>query len=432
MHSSALTAEIKAKAITLGFDHCRVVPVTSTRHADFFEEWLTAGNNGEMAYLRRNRDKRRWPTRLADEQAPPFRSIIVVGVNHFQFALSETVRDDPGRGLIASYAWGDDYHEIIRPQLYALDSFIRGQTGRKAQGKCLVDTGPVLERDWAMESGLGFIGKNCCIIHPGDGSWLLLATILIPEELDYDQTPVPFHEVQPPATDVLGGLPPRQSYGEWIFRSSRSDIEKTITGTCGSCIRCLDACPTDAFIGPYHLDARRCISYWTIESRNPVPRELRPAFGNHIFGCDICQEICPWNHRLDERKPSMPGLAVRNERVAPFLLDGFDSAHPYWLDQTAFSTRFRRSPVKRAKRSGMLRNVCVALGNWADPSTVPALVKALDDEEPLGRGHAAWALGRVMTHHGLSSITPILSQRLAIEDDSWVREEISLALGGQT
>ena len=466
MDAVQLTRAVKVEARRLGFDFCRIASVDEAAHADFFDVWLAQGRAGEMAYLERNADKRRNPALLAEGAEPDdesFRTIIVLAVNHFQLALPAETRDDPSRGIIASYAWGDDYHEIIRPQLHALDAFIAGLTGRTTRGKCLVDTGPVLERDRAMRAGIGFTGKNCCTIHPNDGSWLLLATVMTPEALLPDPGPAQTRGPLISAEQVAAGLAWNDDLGAWSFpetevlsqyvgawlapaRSSgrpqgsplprniekvqtedENDRESFATGACGRCTRCLDACPTGAFIGPFHLDPQRCISYWTIESRSPIPRELRPTFGNRIFGCDICQEVCPWNQRLEERQPRLSGLQTQPARLAPPLLEGFSPDTPYWLDQTAFSTRFRRSPIKRAKRAGMLRNVCVALGNWADPSTVPALQLALADEHPLARGHAAWALGQVFDRHQVPLAATSLEKALAVETDPWVIEEIHLA-----
>jgi len=421
--------EIKEEARRLGFDHCRIVPVSEAKRADFFDAWIEQGRAGEMGYLERNIEKRRDPALLA-ESDPPYKSIIVLAVNHFQFALPPTLADDPSRGIIASYAWGDDYHEIIRPQLFALDAFIAQKSGRNTRGKCLVDTGPVLERDWAQTSGIGFTGKNCCIINPNEGSWLLLATILVPEDLPMDPPANPIHSAQTMAVaDIIHGISPKQNLGQWSFALENSGEQ---VGTCGQCTRCIDACPTRAFVGPLHLDPQRCISYWTIEARSPIPRELRSSFGNRIFGCDICQEVCPWNQRLAERCPLLAGLTAQAtpaaSRVAPPLLEGFAPENPYWLDQAAFSARFRHSPIKRAKRHGMLRNVCVALGNWADPVTVGALQLALTDPHPLARGHAAWALGQVWVKHGVDVAKEALVAQLAVEDDVWVKEEIETGL----
>ncbi len=422
-----LTGLIKEAAQRLGFDLCRVLPVATAPHADFFDAWVAAGRAGEMHYLERNREKRRAPSQLVEARLPEPRSMLILGVNYYQFALPPALRDDPSRGIIAAYAWGNDYHEIIRPLLYELDAFVCAQTGRTTPGKCLVDTGPVLERDWAHHAGLGFLGKNACLIHPQLGSWLLLATLLLPEALAYDPPP-PTLATEPPPALVLQGLPPDQAYGTWEIPLVDDDAQSQ-PGTCGRCTRCLTACPTNAFVGPYHLDPQRCISYWTIEAQAPIPHELRPHFGNRIFGCDICQEVCPWNSRLPQRTPLLAGLHAQTERIAPSLLEGFDPATPYWLDQSAFSRRFARSPIKRAKRAGMLRNVCVALGNWGAPETVTALALALRDGEPVARGHAAWGLGKVYQRHGLAQIQPMLQGALAAETDSWVREEIQLSLG---
>jgi epoxyqueuosine reductase len=446
-----LSNQIKVKAADLGFDLCHIVPLSSAPHADFFEQWLQLGRAGEMGYLACNVEKRRQP-RLLAEDSGDFRSIIVLAVNYHQFDLPPEVIDDPSRGIIASYAWGDDYHEIIRPLLYELDGFIRGQTGRATPGKALVDTGPVLERDWAQQAGIGFTGKNCCTIHPQLGSWLFLATLMTPEILDYDPAPraVGVPDLDPMA--VAAGLPGRADYGQWEIplssvkkttddRRRTTDVHTTdvlqpevgwATGTCGRCTRCLDACPTDAFTGPFHLDPLRCISYWTIEAKEPIPRDLRVHFGNRIFGCDICQEVCPWNRRLPERTPLLEGLAAQTGRIAPPLLEGFQPETPYWLDIGAFAERFRRSPVKRAKRHGMLRNVCVALGNWADPVALPALQQALVDPEAVARGHAAWAIGQIVGLHGhpvaRAALEARMHQESDQESDKWVRSEIAAAL----
>ncbi len=424
MNYDTLTRDLKAQAHALGFDVCRIVPVTPAPHATFFTRWVAAGRAGDMHYLERNLEKRQDPALLAEGDAGPFRSMIVLAVDYHQGALPSDVLADPSRGIIASYAWGDDYHEIIRPQLHALDRWLAAQTGRTTLGKCLVDTGPVLERDWAHAAGIGFTGKNCCTIRPGVGSWLFLATVLVPEVLAYD--PVQPRAAEPSPAAVLAGLPPSAQVGTWEIPLAG---DATHTGTCGSCTRCLHACPTDAFTGPFHLDPQRCISYWTIETHAPIPTELRPRFGNRIFGCDICQEVCPWNRRLPERAPRLPGLQAQADRMALPLLEGFAPETPYWLDADAFAARFRRSPIRRAKRHGMLRNVCVALGNWADPVTVPALVSALHDPVPLARGHAAWALGQVLRRHAHAEARAALIAAQPAEGDPWVREEIARAVG---
>lgn len=433
--AQSLSQRIKTRAGELGFDLCGITSATTAPHADFFAAWIAAGRSGEMSYLARHVEKRCDPRRL-HETGDAFASILVLGVDYHRFELPAPVRDDPSRGLIAAYAWGDDYHEIVRPQLYALDEYIRTQTGRTTPGKCLVDTGPVLERDWAAQAGLGFTGKNCCTIFPGRGSWLILAVILVPEPLDYDPPrPILSATSAPSPAQVLDGLPPSADYGRWeipLHTDLRAESSPPRPGTCGACTRCLDACPTDAFVGPFHLDPQRCISYWTIEARGAIPRPLRARFGNRIFGCDICQEVCPWNQRLDERTPQLPGLAGQANRVTIPLLEGFASDTPYWLDVEAFRARFRRSPIKRAKRGGMLRNVCVALGNWGEPVVQPALSTALYDPEAIARMHAAWALGEIIAKHAghvpAETARATLEEAAARESDSSVLEEIHLAL----
>lgn len=442
----ALSLTIPQAARQLGFDDCRILPVAAASHADFFEAWIAQGRAGEMTYLERYADKRRDPRLLHEAGQPELRSLIVLAVNYHQFDLPPAVRDDPSRGIIAAYAWGDDYHELIRPRLYELDAFIRALTGRTTPGKCLVDTGPVLERDWAEQAGLGFTGKNCCTIDPQSGSWLLLATLLVPEELTYDSPPQVVHRPTVTVDEIMTGLPGDQNYGIWSLPrqadSAQSKIPNRSTervpsgrerpkskiATCGRCTRCLNACPTAAFVGPYHLDPQRCIAYWTIEASQPIPRPLRPHFGNRIFGCDICQEVCPWNRHLPTQAPRLAGLHAQSERIAPPLLEGFAPNNPYWLEQTAFSSRFRRSPIKRAKRPGMLRNVCVALGNWADVTAVPALAQALHDPAAIVRGHAAWALGEILRRHHHLPAQHLLTSAQVDESDLWVLEEIAAAL----
>jgi len=462
MDAEALRERIRRRAWELGFDACGFVAPDLPPHARFFLRWLEAGRAGEMAYLTRFQAQRLDPSRLAQAQGgPPLGTGIVLAVDYGQAALPPEVLSDPSRGIVASYAWGEDYHELIRPLLHQLDGFIREHTGRTVRGKALVDTGPVLERDWAQEAGIGFLGKNCCTIRPGWGSWLFLATLWIPEVLPPDP-PARGMEVPPVSPEaVMAGLPWEGHYGWWRLSPAvvppplhatpgpgrpgtaiplspsppLPDISAPAgsarPGSCGSCARCLEGCPTAAFVGPYHLDPLRCISYWTIEARTAIPRELRPGFGNRIFGCDICQEVCPWNRRRGlPREPRLPGLRARAEWMAPPLLEGFRGESPYWLVEAAFRERWRRSPVRRAGRSGMLRNVCVALGNWGHPSAVPALVQALADPDPLPRRHAAWALGRVLVRAGDPRARAALEARLAVEADEGVREEVCAALGG--
>ena len=373
--SAALTAALKAEAHRIGFDLVGITPAVPAPHAAALDGWLAAGYAGEMAYLARNAVRRADPR----EAVPGARSIIACGVHYRTAEPDPALWNDPARGRISRYAWGDDYHDILLPRLRQLQDWLEHEVGRTAIGRSYVDTGPVLERAVAEQAGLGFQGKNTLLIHPRQGSWFFLGEILVDAALEYDQP------------NPLGG--------------------------CGGCTRCLTACPTAAFVGPHVLDARRCISYLTIELKGPIPRDLRPLMGNHIYGCDVCQEVCPWNRRWGQFTAD-PAFAPRPDTVAPDLLDLLS------LDDDAFRLRFRGSPIKRIKRRGLLRNVAVALGNWRDPVAVPALITALNDHEPLIRGHVAWAIGRIDG----ATARQALQARIIVEEDTWVREEITLAL----
>lgn len=384
--ASSLTAPLFRKARALGFDAVGVAPAGPAPHAAAFSAWLSAGWAGQMAYMARTAEKRCDPRRVL----PGARSMLVLAWSYHLTPLPEEVRRDPSRGLIASYAWERDYHDALLPLLQELVAFVQSESGGKAHARAYVDTGPVLERDWAEVAGLGFIGKNTCLIRPSMGSWLFLAELL----LDVDLEPVP--------------------------EDSSTTDPQTPRGTCGRCTRCLDICPTRALVAPYVLDARRCISYLTIELKGPIPAEVRPLMGNWVFGCDLCQDVCPWNRRFARpRHPLAPEAAV--EMGAPSLLSLIR------LTPQAFRGRFRGSPVLRAKRKGFLRNVCVALGNWGSDEAVPALADALQDEEPLVRGHAAWALGRIA---GDRRVRRHLEAALHRETDDFARSEIVAALQG--
>ena len=374
----ASVESIIARAHELGLNAAGISPAQPIG-TERYEAWLANGYQGGMAYLARPDavQRRADPTLIL----PGVRSIVTAGMNYHTLPLPPELRDDPSRGVIASYAWGNDYHDVLRPRLHELAAFIQAQLGQPVAWRGYVDTGPVLERQVAARAALGFVGKNTNLIHLHLGSWLFLGEILVSAEL-------------PPTVGQAGHGAHRQ-------------------GTCGACTRCLESCPTNAFVAPYVLDARRCISYLTIELEGPIPTELRPLLGNRIFGCDICQEVCPWNRRF-ARQSLESSFQPGPDSIAPRMLDLIA------LDEEGFRRRFRHSPIKRAKRRGLLRNVAVALGNWGDPGAVPALVRALGDAEPLIRGHAAWALGRI----GTTEARTALGEALAIETDSWVHEEL--------
>ncbi|HIF07443.1 MAG TPA: tRNA epoxyqueuosine(34) reductase QueG [Gemmatimonadetes bacterium] len=279
---------------------------------------------------------------------------------------------------------GLDYHETIKRRLIELRGWIQAAAAAPVEARAYVDTGPVLERELAQRAGVGWFGKNTMLIHPKRGSYFFLGVLLLDLDLDEDE---PFQEDH-----------------------------------CGTCRSCLEACPTGALLGrdgsgaPV-MDATRCISYLTIEHRGPIPVELRPLMGNRVYGCDICQEVCPWNERFAEPSDD-PAYGAREGLDGPSLLNLTDELLS--LSSEEFSARFRKSPIKRAKRAGLLRNLCIALGNWGMGDAESILARALGDDEPMVRGHAAWALGRIDTVGANTS----LQRRLKVEMDAWVREEI--------
>ncbi len=368
---TALSQQIKARAYELGFDLVGMTSAAPLTHANRFRAWVLQGFAGEMAYLTRDVDKRVDPRRVL----PGAQSVIVLGINYH--TPPDVPKDAYGRGWIAQYAWGQDYHTVLGQKLQALAAFIREREGAEVRARWYVDTGPILERELAWRAGLGWLGKNTNLINRHAGSWLFLGAILLDRELAYDD----------PAT-----------------------------AHCGTCTRCLIACPTGALVAPGVLDARRCISYLTIELRGPIPAELRPLMGTHIFGCDICQAVCPWNRKAPAASASAfrPRAGYAAPELVPLL----------GLSEEEFHARFRDSPIKRAKRRGFLRNVAVALGNLQDPRSIPALVTALHDPEALVRAHAAWALGRIGGHVARHA----LRDALIAEHDADVRREIAGAL----
>jgi epoxyqueuosine reductase len=388
-----LAERIKGKSRELAFDLVGIAPVQPMVTLGPYRRWLEKDYHGEMAYLARQEAvARRSDLRRT---LSGIRSVVAVGVNYYTASLPRELGDDPSRGIISSYAWGSDYHDVLTPRLRQLGAFVEAETGQPVAYRAYVDTGPLLEREIAARAGLGFVGKHTNLIHSRLGSWLFLGELLLTVQVS-------------PARGLL--------------QRASLPLDKALcsgqqTGTCGRCSRCLDACPTAAFVAPYVLDARRCISYLTIELKGPIPRELRSLIGNRIFGCDICQQVCPWNRRF-ARPTAEPAFQPRPDGMAPRLLDLFA------LDDEGFRRRFRYSPVKRSKRRGLLRNVAVALGNWGEPIAVPALARALDDAEPLIRGHAAWALGCIAT----AGARRALSRTLTTEADGWVREELRLAI----
>jgi epoxyqueuosine reductase len=367
-----LSLRIKAEAQRLGFSLAGISAVHPPPHEESFARWLRGGLVGELDYMRRTEALRRDPSALV----PWAVSVVSVGMNyHTPFARSEP--ENEPRGWISRYAWGDDYHDVMKRKLDRLLERVAQAYGTRIQGRAFVDSGPVLERDLAGVAGIGWIGKNTHLISPKKGSWFFLGELFLDLPLVYDR----------PTRD-----------------------------RCGRCELCLKACPTGAFVGPYVLDARRCISYLTIELKGWIPRHLRPLIGDHIFGCDICQEICPYNVKAKPTTES--AFQPRDGSHAPRLIPLLS------LDRDEFRRRYRGSPILRAKRRGFLRNVAVALGNLKRPEAVPALIGALDDEEALVRGHAAWALGEIGTGAALEA----LQRRAQSETDTHVLTEITDAI----
>ena len=373
----SLTPGIKAEARRLGFQLVGVTTPDMPPHYPVYTSWLAAGLHGEMSYL----DTERACERRADPRQilPECQSILCLGIRY-----PVPVGDAPSaaptlHGRVASYAWGDDYHDLLPPRLKTLVQFIEGQAGHPVPNRWYTDTGPILERDLAQRAGLGWIGKNTCLIHPRQGSYFLLAEILLGLALDPD---LPF-----------------------------------TADHCGSCTRCLDACPTRCILPNRTIDATRCLSYLTIELKGPIPVDLRPPMGNWVFGCDVCQEVCPWNVRFATPEEDSAFLP-RPDVPAPDLCAELS------LTPETFNQKFKGTPIKRAKRRGYLRNAAVALGNTGDPAAIPALAHALHDPEPLVRGHAAWALGKI----GGEQARDLLLTAVQTETNLQVREELFYAL----
>lgn len=337
---------VKEYALKLGFDLVGIAPATQVPHAGAYMAWLEAGYAGNMAYMARDPIRRQDPRLVM----PETRSVIVVAVSYFTSDPPAELWDDPARGRIARYAWGHDYHEVLRDRLFQLAEFLQRCVDGQVSWRAYVDTGPLLERELAVMAGLGFIGKNTCLIHPQWGSYLFLGALLVSIDLVYD-------------------------------------VPITI-GTCGNCTRCLDACPTGALVAPYRLDSRKCISYLTIELRDAIPEELRTHMGNWIFGCDVCQSVCPWTRRF-AHAGRQDFLYFEPDRCVPSLLELLS------MNEAQFRAHFGRTPVKRSKWRGLLRNVVVALGNWGVPTAIPALRHAVENFDPPLQEHVAWALSRI-------------------------------------
>lgn len=343
--------DIRRHAADLGFDQVGIIPARPSPRLDAYHRWIAAGMHGTMGYLAR-------PDRLIrrddlNEVLPGVRTLIIVALDYATQAVPPSILSDPRRGRISNYAWGDDYHDVMTPRLKQMAARLRDHTpDTSITSKVYVDTGAILERSHAQQAEMGFTGKNTMLIHPRRGSFRFLGEIL---------TSAPVDACDEPHRETM----------------------------CGTCTRCLNACPTGAFPEPYVLDARRCISYLTIELKGSIPVELRPHLGNWVYGCDICQDVCPFTRfvqptREDAFRP------VDVDRAAPPLADLLA------LDDAAFRARFAGSAIARIKRERLVRNACVAAGNSGLPELIPRLESlAHADESALVREHAAWGLARL-------------------------------------
>jgi len=369
LHAGSWTSRIREEARRLGFFKMGVARAGALPESSRFDAWLAQGMHGEMDYMRRQSARRRDPSLILDG----IRSVVVLAMNYHS---GERQAEDALKGKISRYAWGSDYHTLTKRRLECLMDFIR-QLEPQARGVCYVDTGPVMEKVWGAQSSLGWIGKNANLISRDQGSWFFIGVILLDLELDYD--------------------------------SGSKDY-------CGTCTNCISVCPTGAIVAPYVVDARLCISYLTIELRGPIPRDLRSLIGNRIYGCDDCQEVCPWNRFAitTEEAEFWPQAGNVVPELVPLVT----------LSVEDFNSRFENSPIRRAQRDGFVRNVVVALGNSHKSEAVPALVQAVHDRSPLVRRHAAWALGQIPTSHARTA----LAEARRMERDPDVIEEIDTAL----
>src|SRR5579875_2420054 len=396
------TNVIKEYAYTLGFDMARVTGAEGFPEAErVIKERIALGLMDGLPWFTAERSE---ISCHPDALLPEAKSIIALAMFYLT-GQPEADEDNVPRGRISRYAWGDDYHEIIKPKLQQFAGWLRSyaheEMGEESQTRLFVDTGRMVDRAVARRAGLGWYGKNTNILTKGWGSWVFLA-------------------------EIVTNLPLK--------------ADEPLKANCGSCEICLHACPTRALPAPYVLDNTRCISYLTIELRGSIPLELRPLMGNLIFGCDICQQVCPVNkvaeRRLglreqeeqgehgQQRPPLIQVQRHREFQPRPGIGSSPELIPLLSLSEEEFRERFRHSPIKRTKRRGLLRNVCVALGNIGDPQAIPALISALHDTEPLVRGHAAWALGRI----GGKAAQQALAARLNTEEDEEVRQEIRCAL----
>jgi epoxyqueuosine reductase len=374
-----LSQALKKEAYRLGFHLAGITTPHPPTHLAVYQRWLACGHHAGMAWMgtERARERRADPLKIL----PECKAILVLGL---RYPSSKPPHQAQGKAQIAAYARGDDYHAFIPPRLQALVAFLQERTGNPVPNRWYTDTGPILERELAQRAGLGWIGKNTCLIHPQTGSYFLLAEIFLGIELESDS---PFQ-----------------------------------ADHCGRCTRCLDNCPTACIRPDRTIDANRCISYLTIEHKGLIPTELRPKLGDWAFGCDICQQVCPWNQRLAQKTeidPPIDSTFSPRPGIPPNQL-----ADELALTPQAFNIKFKGNPIQRSKRRGYLRNLAIVAGNRRDIQSIPALVATLKDSEPVVRGHAAWALGQIGGPQSLAA----LEAASKVENEPFVVEEIQAAL----
>jgi len=380
--SAPVVEDLRAEAVGLGFSRLGIAPAGPPAHHEQFRGWLGQGLAGSMqGWLERHEPLRSHPATLL----PGARSVVMLATDHATTGPAAAAAEQ-GRGRLARYAWGDDYHDLLRTRANALAAWLEARVPG-CRTRAVVDSAPLAERDFARLAGLGWFGKNTMLIDPRAGSYFLLTALLTDLDLPAD-TPL--------------------------------EVDH-----CGTCTACLDACPTGAFVEPRVLDAGRCISTLTIEDRGPIAADLRAGIGDRIFGCDICQEVCPWNrHAPGSAEPAFQPRHGESTLSLVALLG---------LDEPAFRARFAGSPILRAKRRGLLRSAAVAVGNHPDPAAWPALLAALGDDEPVVRGAAAWAVGRWIAAGVMAEAArEALGGRSALETDVIVRAEIASALAADS
>lgn len=374
---SELATQIKNAARELGFEVAGIASVEPFgRDNTSFQQWVDAGFAAGMDYMTRRPELHASPRAVV----PYAQSVITLAVNHY--ADAPAFEHEQRYGRVARYAWGRDYHHVVKPRLQALAATIEQLAGRPIHARCFVDAVPLLERAVAARAGVGFFGKNTNLLQPRGGSWFFLSEILLDLELPAD--------------------------------NHRTKV------SCGSCHRCIDACPTNAFAGPYRLDSRRCISYLTIENKGAIPREFRAAVGEWIFGCDVCQDVCPFNRFASETAwpefHPQAGAGARLDLVGVLSIATDDE----------FRARFCGTPLTRPKRRGLLRNAAVVAANVGATAAVPSLISRIEnDSEPLIRSHALWGLGQLDPRRAIQAA----EQTLKTDDDPSVREEAEMVLG---